>query len=136
MSSGPPFVVGNSASSPASSASRVLCAEAMQDAARVKSSHRRRLSTGRPQLDRGSNSPAPSEADATPEAPAALARLEQNAKALRELQLVHRSATLRAVATGGLTAAEAIVRVDTVTRFEALARHAWRSAAHLVGRGQ
>ena len=80
--------------------------------------------------------PAPSEADATAEAPAALARLEQNAKALRELRLVHRSATLSAVATGGLTAAEAIVRVDTVTHFEALARHAWRSAAHLVGRGQ
>ena len=53
-----------------------------------------------------------------------------------ELRLPHRSATLRAVATGALTADEAIVRVDTVTRFEALTRHAWRSAAHLVGRGE
>ena len=115
-----------------------LCAEAMQDAASVASevvappAALDRAAPIGPRLD----SPAPSEADAAPEAPAALARLEQNAKALRELRLVHRSATLSAVATGGLTAAEAIVRVDTVTRFEALARHAWRSAAHLVGRGQ
>ena len=116
----------------------MLGAEAMQDAASVASevvappAALDRAAPIGPRLDL----PAPSEADAAPEGPAALARLEQNAKALRELRLVHRSATLRAVATGGLTAAEAIVRVDTVTRFEALARHAWRSAAHLVGRGQ
>jgi phosphate:Na+ symporter len=70
------------------------------------------------------------------DAPAALIRLEQSAKALGELRLAHRSATLSAVATGALTADEAIVRVDAVTRFEALACHAWRSAAHLVGRGE
>jgi phosphate:Na+ symporter len=32
-----------------------------------------------------------------------------------------------------MSADEAITRVDTVRRLEALARHAWRSAAHLVG---
>jgi phosphate:Na+ symporter len=31
-----------------------------------------------------------------------------------------------------VSADEAIARVDTVRRLEALARHAWRSAAHLV----
>jgi phosphate:Na+ symporter len=64
----------------------------------------------------------------------ALARLEQCAKALDELQRAHRSATLRAVAGGALTADEAIACVDAVRRLDALAHHAWRSAAQLVGR--
>jgi phosphate:Na+ symporter len=34
-----------------------------------------------------------------------------------------------------LTAGEAIVRVDTVRRLDALAHHAWRSAAQLVNGG-
>ncbi len=115
-----------------------LCAEAMQDAASVASE----VAAPPAALDRAApiesrrDSPAPPAAEAAPDAPAALTRLVQNAKALKELRLVHRRATLSAVATGELTAAEAIDRVDTVARFEALARHAWRSAAHLVGRGQ
>jgi phosphate:Na+ symporter len=64
----------------------------------------------------------------------ALVRLEHSAKALRELQGVHRIATLSAVANGALTAGEAIVRVETVRRLEAFAYHAWRSATQLVGR--
>jgi len=64
-----------------------------------------------------------------------LAQMENCAKALGELRKDHRSATLSSVAVGGLTVDEAIVRVDTVRRLEALAYHAWRSAAHLVGRG-
>jgi phosphate:Na+ symporter len=64
-----------------------------------------------------------------------LTQLEQCAKALRELRKDHRSATLSSVASGGLSADEAITRVDAVRRLEALAYHAWRSAAHLVGRG-
>ena len=40
------------------------------------------------------------------------------------------------VANGTLTADAAIVRVDTVRSLEALAHHAWRSSAHLVGRGE
>jgi phosphate:Na+ symporter len=71
---------------------------------------------------------------AAPSGEEALARLEECAKALRELQQVHRTATLGAVASGALTAAEAIVRVDTVRRLEALSHHAWRSAAHLLNR--
>jgi phosphate:Na+ symporter len=64
-----------------------------------------------------------------------LARLEECAKALGELRKSHRSATLSSVARQGLTADEAIARVDAVRRLEALAYHAWRSAVHLANRG-
>jgi phosphate:Na+ symporter len=63
----------------------------------------------------------------------ALIQLERSAKTLRELQLTHRKATLSSVTGGALSADEAIARVDTVRRLEALAHHAWRCAAHLVG---
>jgi len=55
---------------------------------------------------------------------------------LGELRRTHRSATLGAVADGTLSADAAIVRVDTLRSLEALAHHAWRSSAHLVGRGE
>jgi phosphate:Na+ symporter len=61
--------------------------------------------------------------------------MERTAKELTELRRTHRAATLSAASTGALTAGDAIVRVDTVRTLEALAHHAWRSAAHLVGRG-
>ena len=62
----------------------------------------------------------------------ALVQLEQCVKTLRELQLGHRKVTLSSVAGGAVSADEAIARVDSVRRLEALARHAWRSAAYLV----
>ena len=62
----------------------------------------------------------------------AMLQLEHCAITLSELQRAHRKATLSSVAGGGVSANEAIARVDTV-RLEALARHAWRSAAQLVG---
>jgi phosphate:Na+ symporter len=65
----------------------------------------------------------------------AIVQLEHCAKSLRELQLEHRKVTLSSVASGSVSAYEAIARVDAGRRFEALARHAWRSAAHLVGSG-
>jgi phosphate:Na+ symporter len=71
----------------------------------------------------------------TPSADSALAKAEQCANILRDLRLAHRRATLSAVGMGKLTADEALARVDAVQRVEALARHAWRSAAHLHGRG-
>jgi Na+/Pi-cotransporter len=78
--------------------------------------------------------------DAAPNAPGAstqesLDLLERSAKELGELRRTHRSATLSAVASGALTAGEAIARVERVRNLDALAHHAWRSAAHLVGRG-
>ena len=67
---------------------------------------------------------------------AALDRLASCAKEMSALRRTHRSATLNAVATGALKADEAIVLVDIVRSLEALTNHAWRSAAHLVGRGE
>jgi phosphate:Na+ symporter len=116
-----------------------LCADAMRSAASI-AAEVAALPGTRPG---GAASKSPSE---TPAAGAAgeaspvsgeeaLARLKRCAQQLGELRQGHRSATLSAVATGALTAGEAIVRVDTVRRLEGLAHHAWRSAAHLVGRG-
>jgi phosphate:Na+ symporter len=62
-----------------------------------------------------------------------MANLERCATTLAELRQAHRTATFSLVAAGAVSADEAIVRVDTFRRLEALARHAWRSAAHLVG---
>jgi phosphate:Na+ symporter len=78
--------------------------------------------------------------DAAPDAPAgstqeSLDQLERCAKELGEVRRTHRSVTVSAVASGALTAGEAIVRVERVRSLDALAHHAWRSAAHLVGRG-
>jgi len=64
-----------------------------------------------------------------------LAQLERCAAELGELRRSSRGATLGAVADGTLTADAAIARVDTLRSVEALAHHAWRCAAHLVGRG-
>jgi len=66
----------------------------------------------------------------------ALAQLDRCATELGELQRSQRRATLGAVANGTLTADAAIVRVETLRSLEALAQHAWRSAAHLAGRGK
>jgi len=64
-----------------------------------------------------------------------LAQLERCAAKLGELRRNSRTVTLGAVASGTLTADVAIARVDTLRSLEALAHHAWRCAAHLVGRG-
>jgi phosphate:Na+ symporter len=115
-----------------------LCADAMQNAASVAGEvvgQSAALDRTAPDETRR-KSPGSPQAGAAVEASAALAQLEQSARALSELQVAHRAATLSAVATGALTPDEAIVRVDAVTRYEALARHARRSAAHLVGRGE
>ena len=105
-----------------------LCAEAMRNAASVAGEVAEESAL--------SDHAAPIRFEETPDALSALTKLEQCAKTLGELRSAHRSATLSAAATGALTADEAIVRVDTVRRLEALAHHAWRSAAHLVGRGE
>jgi phosphate:Na+ symporter len=64
----------------------------------------------------------------------ALVQLERCAAELEKLQRTHRSAILGAVANGTLSADAAIVRVDTLRGLQTLARHAWRSTLHLVGR--
>jgi phosphate:Na+ symporter len=110
-----------------------LCAEAMQCASIVAGEAAAEPADGGRGSPQAKESP---EAAAKPAPPAALIRLEEAAKELGALRLAHRRATLGKVATGELTADEAIARVDAVTRFEALARHAWRSAAYLAGYGE
>jgi phosphate:Na+ symporter len=65
----------------------------------------------------------------------ALAELERCKTELQQLRRTHRSVTLGAVANGTLIVDEAFARVDTVRSLETLAYDAWRSAAHLAGRG-
>lgn len=66
---------------------------------------------------------------------AALAVAERAAKELAALQRDHRTFTLAAIAPGKLTVTDAFVRIDAARRLDRIAHHAWRSAAHLLGRG-
>ena len=72
----------------------------------------------------------------TPAGDSALAKASECASLLRDFRRSDRQATLLAAAAGKLTADEAIARVETVRRLDALARRAWRAAAHLHGRGE
>jgi phosphate:Na+ symporter len=116
-----------------------LCADAMRSAASIAAEVAALPGTRQGGAASKSQSETPAAGAASEASPAsdeeALARLKRCAGELGELRQAHRSATLSAVATGALTAGEAIVRVDTVRRLAGLAHHAWRSAAHLVGRG-
>jgi phosphate:Na+ symporter len=107
-----------------------LCVAALRDAALVAASIAEETGAAAPI---GVPGKAPASAD-TPTDETLLIELERRVKALSALAQTHRSSTLSAVATGVLTTDEAIARVDTVRRLEALADHAWRSAAQLVGR--
>jgi len=61
-----------------------------------------------------------------------LLRLEQSAKDLHSLQKGHRVATLGAIASGSITASEAMASVDAVRRMDTITLHTWRSAAQLL----
>lgn len=103
-----------------------LCAEAMRSAALVASqvvAH-----TGIPE---DADQMKSLEDVTTADEP--LAKLEHFAKAIKEAQPAYRAATLGAVGSGGMTADEAIIRVDAARRLEIFAHHAWRCAVHLVG---
>ena len=112
---------------------RQLCADAMRNAASVADEVE-----APPGIAQSRATPASLGTDATSGAATvpteeALAQLKRCATELGQLQPSHRRATLAAVANGTLTADVAIVRVETLRNLEALAHHAWRSAAHLVG---
>ncbi|WP_441267891.1 Na/Pi cotransporter family protein [Bradyrhizobium sp. 215_C5_N1_1] len=113
-----------------------LCAEVMRSAAAIA-----RGVGVPPRVDGSLHSvPASRAGDATagPRADPpdeAIAELERCTTQLAEMLRTHRIATLGAVANGTLTADAALLRVEAVRNLEALSQHAWRSAAHLVGRG-
>ena len=111
-----------------------LCADAMRSAASVAGEVEALPGiTQSPRATPASRSINATSGAATVSTEEALAQLKRCASELAELQPSHRSATLGAVANGSLSADAAIVRVDTVRSLEALAHHAWRSVAHLVG---
>ena len=66
---------------------------------------------------------------------AALTDAEGAARELDALQRDHRAIALASVAPGKLTATDALAQIDAVRRLDGIAHHAWRSAAHLLGRG-
>ncbi|GLR88432.1 Na/Pi cotransporter family protein [Bradyrhizobium iriomotense] len=113
-----------------------LCAEAMRSAAAIT------RGVAVPPHPSGSQpvTPVPHGADAMTGPRAiptdeAIAELERCATQLGDVLRTHRSATLGAVASATLSTDAALVRVETVRNLQAMAHHAWRSAAHLVGRG-
>jgi len=66
---------------------------------------------------------------------AALVQAEGAARELAAQRQAHRATTLASVAPGKLTAAEAFARIDAARRLDLIAHYAWRSSAHLLGRG-
>ena len=71
----------------------------------------------------------------SPEVANALTEAEEAARELDALQRGHRATVLGSVTPANLTAADALARIDAVRRLDRIAHHAWRSAAHLLGRG-
>src|SRR5215470_11028509 len=130
---------GTTGTQPGDARAVQLCAEAMQCAAAIA----REVATlpdGHPHtVPLAAKREAPVTPDAGPDVPGmsaeqTLGQLQHCAKALGELRRTHRSETLGAVANGTVTVGDAVARVDAVRILEAMAHHAWRSAAHLIGR--
>jgi len=125
--------LGSMGSGPEDIRAGELCIEAMQSAAAIAREIAVAGAGESPQVTRAS--PAAVAAPRTISTTEAVAELEHCAAQLREMLRTHRSATLGAVANGTLTADGALVRVETVRSLDAFSHHAWRCAAHLVGRG-
>jgi len=118
-------------SGPEDIGARELCAEAMRSAAAIA----RGVVTPAPPLVAGSRGADAMTGPRAIQTDEAIVELERCTTQLGEVRRTHRSATLGAVANGTLTADAALVRVDAVRGLEAMSHHAWRAAAHLVGRG-
>lgn len=132
---------GAAGTPPSEARAAQLCAEAMQHAAAIARDVAT-LPDGHPHAAPPAAQHEPSAMpDAGQAAPAmsvaqSLGQLQACAKTLGELRRAHRSETLGAVANGTSTAGDAMARVEAVRILEALAHHAWRSAAHLVGQAE
>jgi phosphate:Na+ symporter len=102
-----------------------LCAEAMRSAAAVT----RPLTHSSVPRTALSAAPGAKPTDTADE----VERLERCSNELVDLRLEHRRATLESVASGTLSASDAIARVEAVRLLDRQAHHAWRAAAHLAG---
>jgi phosphate:Na+ symporter len=109
-----------------------LCAQSMRDAAGAAANLGIHAGPGHAADDELAQTIAKNSVGARP-APSddGTKNLERAAKALADLRATHRSATLDMVASGKVTASQAIARVDAVTLMSRLAHHAWRAVAHL-----
>jgi phosphate:Na+ symporter len=65
----------------------------------------------------------------------ALSEIERVANEIGALQRDYRMTILASVTPGKLTATDALTSIDAARQLDEIAHHAWRSAAHLVGRG-
>ncbi|MCX5570383.1 Na/Pi cotransporter family protein [Kaistia nematophila] len=72
----------------------------------------------------------------SPEMASALSEAEAAAGELKANQRDYRTKTLAAVAASQLSAADALAQIDAVRALDRIANHAWRAAAHLLGRGR
>jgi len=104
-----------------------LCAGSMRDAAGSAA----RLAVAAGPGHAADDALAAATAKQTPGRGDAAQNLERAAKALADLRTAHRSATLDMVASGTLTANQAMARVDAVALMSRLTHHAWRAVAHL-----
>ncbi len=111
-----------------------LCAQSMRDAAGAAANLAVTSGPGHAADDElartiaGANTSVATRSQAGDDVAQDLARA---AKALADLRATHRSATLDMVASGKVTASQAIARVDAVALMSRLAHHAWRAVAHL-----
>jgi phosphate:Na+ symporter len=109
-----------------------LCAQSMRDAAGAAANLGITAGPGHAADDELAKTIAKTSAGARPAPAVDVAQnLERAAKALADLRATHRAATLDMVASGKVTASQAIARVDAVALMSRLAHHAWRTVAHL-----
>jgi phosphate:Na+ symporter len=111
-----------------------LCAQSMRDAASAAANFAVTSGPGHAADDELARKLAGAKTSvaARPQAGKNVAQdLERAAKALADLRVTHRSATLDMVASGKVTASQAMARVDAVALMSRLAHHAWRAVAHL-----
>jgi phosphate:Na+ symporter len=111
-----------------------LCAQSMRDAAGAAANLAVASGPGHGTHDElaqtiaGANTSVAARPEAGKDAAQSLARAT---KALADIRAQHRSATLDMVASGKVTASQAMARVDAVALMSRLAHHAWRAIAHL-----
>jgi phosphate:Na+ symporter len=111
-----------------------LCAQSMRDAASAAANFAVTSGPGHAADDELARKLAGAKTSvaARPQAGKNVAQdLERAAKALADLRVTHRSTTLDMVASGKVTASQAMARVDAVALMSRLAHHAWRAVAHL-----
>jgi phosphate:Na+ symporter len=122
---------GAATDGPEEMSAAALCAQSMRDAAGVAARFAVAAGPGHAADDELAQAIAGAKTSVAKPDDDGTKGLERAAKALANLRAAHRAATLDMVASGKLTASQAIARVDAVALMSRLAHHAWRAVAHL-----